>query len=116
VASPARKRIARWAAAAVTAALLLLFAANVPFYSGSALGPELSWRMEHGRLTLRRSPVTASETFYVANNTEGLRFAFDGDFWQAGDWRMTVPLWAPLALAACWLAWAWRPRNVAASS
>jgi hypothetical protein len=115
MARPARRRVSRWAAALVTAAVLLVYAANVPFYSGSALGSEFSWRMEHGRLTLKRSPVTADESFYVANNTEGLRFGFDSDYWRAGDWRVTIPLWAPLLLAVGWAAWAWRPRGAAAS-
>lgn len=115
VARPAHERPSRWAAAAATTLLAALFVLNLPFYSGSALGPQFSWRMEHGRLTLKRSPVTANETFYVANNTEGLRFGFEGTYWSAGDWRVTIPLWAPLLLAAVWMAWAWRPRRTVPS-
>jgi hypothetical protein len=110
------RRLARWLAAAVLALLALIYVANVPLYSGASVGEQFAWRMEHGRLTLKRSPVTAHETFYVEFNTEGLRFAFDGDWEGAGDWCVTIPLWGPLLLAGGWVAWAWRPSRKLATA
>jgi hypothetical protein len=110
------RRLARWSAVAVLTLLAVIYVANVRFYSGASVGELFSWRMEHGRLTLKRSPVTAHRTFYVAGNTEGLRFAFEGNWRSTGDWRVSIPLWAPLLLAGGWVAWVWRPSRKVATA
>lgn len=95
----------------MTLLLLMLYALNVPFYSGAGIGTRLHWRMEHGRLTIERT-VAHRETFYIAVNAEGLRFLPRWRFWSWDAWSVAIPLWAPLGLAAGWTAWAWWPRRV----
>lgn len=94
-------RISAWILAGASVLIALVYAANVPFYSGSSVGPRLSWRMEHGRLRVvcRPSPRN-SESFYVAVNNEGLKFAPDWHVYSAGDWFFNVPLWLPLGMTA----------------
>ena len=106
---PARRRFSRWASIAVAVFLALLYAANKPFYSGSSLGEHLAWRMEHGRLTVKRSEAGSDTSFYIAANSEGLRYWFDADLWSTSNWSVTIPLWVLLLLAGGWVAWAWRP-------
>ncbi|MEX2219112.1 MAG: hypothetical protein WD749_10175 [Phycisphaerales bacterium] len=106
------RRLARWSATLLAAAVLLLWAANVPFYSGSDLGPNWGWRMEHGRITLNRHATPQNpESFYIAPNSEALRWGFGGRYGSSG-WSVTIPLWAiflPTAAAAA-LLWR-RPRT-----
>ena len=100
----------RWFAAIATALVLLVHAANVPFYAGSSLGREHSWRMEHGRLTVKRSASTSPQAFWVAPNAEGLRWAGEWRRFGPGEWTVTLPLWAPLGLGLLWCAASWRRR------
>ena len=77
--------------------ILLLWILNLPFYSGAG-GPHWRWRMEHGRLRIEhRAEAIQHETFYVALNTEGLKFDPEWDF-RGNDWMTDLPLWIPLAL------------------
>lgn len=106
-----RLRRTRWVAILILLTLVLLYAANVPFYSGSTLGGSLSWRMEHGRLTIDRRPQRNRETFYIAPNSEGLRWS-PAWRWHGGwSWMVRIPLWMPLGLSILWSVLAWsRPR------
>lgn len=106
-----RRRTWLWRSVATlaVAAILLLYLACLPFYSGSALPLGLSWRLETGRLNLKRSPVGSTETFYVAVNSESMRFKPEFRVWSPSDWSLTIPLWMPLLLALAAAAWAWRP-------
>lgn len=111
-----RRRLARWGGLAATFLLALLYVANLPFYSGSSLGPFFSWRMEHGRLAVERHSADRRESFYVAINSEGMRFAPEWRTYSWSDWRVNIPLWMPLALtiavsARAWVLWARRPRD-----
>ena len=90
--------------------LLLLYALCVPFYSGSSIGGHLSWRLEHGRMTVRARGAASREAFYVAPNSEGLRFKPEVEFGSLVDWRLTMPLWVPV-LGAGVGAWICRPRR-----
>ena len=79
-------------------AAVLLFILNIlslPFYSGASISPRFHWRLEHGRLTLRATPPFNTESFYIAHNAEGLRFAPEAQFTTPGDWMLTVPIWIP---------------------
>jgi hypothetical protein len=64
--------------------------------------------MEHGRLKIKVSSVSHTENFYIAPNSEGLRFSPEWHFYGWGDWDINVPLWAPLLLCLVWAADAWR--------
>lgn len=105
-----RSPLLRWAGLILTLLILAVYAANLPFYSGSSLGPNWRWRMEHGRFLVARSSVESRESFYIAPNSEGLRFRPDWRF-TAGDWRVNIPLWIPFLLVAGATAAAWRPRR-----
>jgi hypothetical protein len=107
---------ARWAATGLTAALFLLLAANVPFYSGSTPVDGFSWRMEHGRLTLWRSDVQTASGFWLDWNSEGLHWSPRVKINGPDDWKLTLPVWIPLAGALAWCYVAWRPRGTAPSS
>jgi hypothetical protein len=101
-------RIARWGGPISALLLLLLFLANVPFYSGSSIGSHFSWRMEHGRIALHASSSPVHESFYIALNSEGVHFTPE---WRADsltDWRINIPLWMPLLLTVVISAAAWR--------
>lgn len=106
-----RRRWARWISAGVTILLLMLYALNMPFYSGAGITARLHWRMEHGRLTVERT-VAHRESFYIAINSEGLRFRPRWRYGSWDAWSVTIPLWAPLGLAAGWCAWVWWPRRL----
>lgn len=91
-------RVSAWLLAAASVLLVLLFLANLPFYSGSSVGSRLNWRMEHGRLRVECEPPGRNpESFYIAGNSEGLKFAPDWHVYSAGDWFFNIPLWVPLA-------------------
>ena len=83
----------------LTVLLALLLLANVPFYAGSTVGAHHSWRMEHGRITLERKTSQNPQGFWIAPNAEGLRWAVEVKTWDSGEWRVTLPLWIPLAVA-----------------
>jgi hypothetical protein len=100
----------RWLFTAATALLLLLYYLSVPFYSGSSLGPHGSWRFEHGRIKLQYSPSTFHESFYIANNSEGLRFAPQLRASALNDWFINLPLWVPFALTTTAAVLLWRSR------
>ncbi len=102
------KRIGAWALAAAGVLVLLVWAANVPFYSGASVGNHFNWRMEHGRLRLRCEPRIFRETFYVGINNEGLKFApgWRIDAWNS--WEVVMPLWLPLGVCAGLSAWLFR--------
>jgi hypothetical protein len=101
-----------WTLTILTVLLVLLYAANVPFYSGSRIGAMGSWRMEHGRITLQRLSFASNESFYVAINTEGLRFRPSYRLAAWNDWGFTLPLWMPLLVVAGFAIREWRrPRS-----
>lgn len=103
-------RLSRSTALGVAAGVLLVYIANVPFYSGSTLGRGFGWRMEQGRLTVSRAPGRNPESFYVAANSAGLlRWSPAWRVGSRGHWSVTIPLYVPLALAAGWAIQAWRP-------
>lgn len=92
--SPRTLRRTRIVGAAVGLGAGLLHVACLPFYSGGPLGSAGRWRLEHGRLTVRRDDFSPSrESFYVAPNAEGLRWSPEGRFDGWGAWSVTVPLW-----------------------
>lgn len=98
--SDARPRRARVSLGAtlLLAALLVL---NLPFYAGAG-GERIAWRMEHGRLTLRCSESARPQGFWVAPNSEGLRWSPSGRFHAWNYWTVTLPLWIPLAICLGW--------------
>jgi hypothetical protein len=96
--------------------LVLLYAANMPFYSGSSVGPHWSWRMEHGRIKIERGASVAHESFYVAINSEGLRFRPEWRFDDLGNWYVNIPLWLPLGLVVLVTAGAWIVRRRSAQT
>ncbi len=101
-----------WTLTILTAVVVLLYAANLPLYSGSRIGAVGSWRMEHGRMTLSRLPFPSSESFYVAINTEGLRFRPSCRLAAWDDWAFTLPLWVPFLVLALFTIREWRrPRG-----
>jgi hypothetical protein len=104
---------ARRVATGLTVALLLLLAANVPFYAGSTPVDGFSWRMESGRLELWRSDTKSAKSFWVAGNTEGLKWAPRVRIHGTDNWRLLLPLWIPLVGALVWCAHTWRPRHPA---
>ena len=101
---PRRLRIVAWLPAAVIVALLYI--ANLPFYAGSSVGRRLSWRMEHGRLRVDFRPAGwATENFFIAINSEGLKFKPEWRVYSAGHWLVIVPLWLPLGVCVLGSAW-----------
>jgi uncharacterized protein len=97
-------------AMACTALVAMVYLANLPFYAGSRLGGDLHWRMEHGRLTLLSHPRHAAPDFWLAGNTEGLRWVPEWRRLTADHWWVTIPLWIPLGLCLLWTAASWRRR------
>lgn len=81
---------------ALAATALLLYPVNLAVYSGWGAGG-FSWRLEHGRLRVTCSKREVRETFYVAPNSEALRFAPEGRWHGIGDWEVQIPLWLPAA-------------------
>jgi hypothetical protein len=101
----------RWFAAAVVALVAALYVASLPLYAGQSFEGGLSWRMEHGRVTIERRPEGRAKPFWADLNSEGLRWSAD---WRRGgpaDWALTIPLWIPFALSAAWCALSWRRRS-----
>ena len=78
---------------ALAATALLLYPVNLAVYSGWG-GGGLTWRLEHGRLRITCSEREVRQTFYVAPNSEALRFAPEGRWHGIGDWEVQVPLWS----------------------
>lgn len=106
------RRGARRGCLALAALLLLLYPVNSVFYSGWG-GGGASCRLEHGRLRITRSDREVRETFYIAGNTEPLRFAPEWRRRGPGDWEVQIPLWLP-AVAAIAAALALRTRRARA--
>jgi len=94
--APRIKRICAWLLAATSVLLAVLYFLNVPFYSGSSLGSHFAWRMEHGRMGVRVAPFSLHEQFYIAPNSEGLKFLPESHWWAWNDWNFHLPLWMPL--------------------
>ncbi|MCX5691636.1 MAG: hypothetical protein NTV94_17900 [Planctomycetota bacterium] len=90
-----RRGITRALLIALASLLILLNILCLPLYSGASISPRFHWRLEHGRLTLRATPPFNTETFYIALNSEGLRFIPEAQFNTPSDWSLTVPLWIP---------------------
>jgi hypothetical protein len=107
---PRARTIIRWLLTTALIALLILYVLSLPFYAGSSITPNTSWRFEHARLTVKHSPVSHTESFCVDFNSEGLKWAPKADFHGTGDWSITLPLWTPLALAAVPATFLWRSR------
>lgn len=96
----------------VSATLLLLLAANLPFDAGATPVGGFSRRMEPGRLELVRSDTHSPQSFWLAGNTEGLKWAPRTRLGGRNQWRVHLPLWIPLAGSLAWCAWSWRaPRG-----
>ncbi|MFO0835893.1 MAG: hypothetical protein U0638_13050 [Phycisphaerales bacterium] len=90
-----RLRLASLLAAMMVAVLWLL---NLPFYSGSRIGSLGSWRLEHGRFTLNWGRPS-TESFYIAINSEPVRWKAEFTHYSPGEWQIVVPLWVVGALA-----------------
>jgi hypothetical protein len=101
----------RWFAAASVVLIAAIYVANVPLYAGQSFEGGLSWRMEHGRLTIDRTPEGRPKSFWADLNSEGLRWSAEWRRSGAGRWSLTIPLWIPLALCAAWCALSWRRRS-----
>ena len=102
------RKFSRIGSICVLIALMLLQVLSLPLYAGSSIGPSFSWRLEHGRLSIARHVATNLESFYVAPNSEGLKWKPRWESRGAGDWRLVVPLWVMFGATAGWAAWAWR--------
>jgi hypothetical protein len=90
-------RFAAWILTCAATLVALLYIASVPFYAGSSIGSRLNWRMEHGRLRIDFRPAGwITQYFFIAINSEGLKFAPEWRFYSAGHWLVVVPLWIPL--------------------
>ena len=102
-------------AAGVLVVLLLALLLNVGLYAGSRLGDEASWRLEHGRLGIQWGTWAKHDDFWVAGNTEPMRWEPE---WSAseGHGGMWLPLWIPAAVAAVWFTVASRKRRAAVAS
>ncbi len=70
---------------------------SVPLYAGSSVGP-VTWRLEHGRLSVYRRLSGSQDSFYIAYNSEGLLFAPSLSVNGLNDWTVTIPIWALLLL------------------
>lgn len=109
------KRRLAWLLAAASVLIVALYVANIPFYAGSTAGSRLTWRMEHGRFKFECKPPPRNlESFYIAANSEGLKFAPDWHIYSAGDWFFNLPLWVPLAattFGSALLFWSTRTRR-----
>jgi hypothetical protein len=110
----------RWISTGAALLVLVLWIANLPFYAGAPVGDHYKWRMEHGRVRVTRwaDPPQRKQTFYVAANSEGLRWSWEWRRYGEGSWSLTVPLWAPFLLFAGIAAATWRQarrRRVATS-
>jgi hypothetical protein len=92
---------------ACAAAIALLWLLNIPFYSGASVGEHTSWRLEHGRVTVRRTEFARRPRhFYVAPNSEGLRWSAEFRSFSSGAWSVALPLWwliLPCVVGAGWI-------------
>lgn len=94
-------------ASLITAALVLaLWLLNRPFYAGSRIASIGSWRLEHGRLTVNWGRPS-TESFYIAINSEPVRWAAEFTSYTPGEWQIVMPLWIPelMALGLAGVAW-----------
>lgn len=106
---PRPRRILRWLSATVLALLLALHVLAVPFYAGSTLPVGLSWRFEHARLRVERRPQGTRESFYIALNSEGLRFGPQWRLHSWHSWMINIPLWMLIAPSLGLTIWSWMP-------
>lgn len=106
VARTAPRRI-KFAALAAAALVLVVWLLNRPFYAGSRIGTLGSWRLEHGRLTLDWGRPS-TESFYIAINSETVRWAAEFTHDSPGAWRVVAPLWIAGAMALALAAVCWR--------
>ncbi|MHC4939714.1 MAG: hypothetical protein ACYTHK_12145 [Planctomycetota bacterium] len=103
----------RWILLGCTLALLLLYPLNLLVYAGQSIPPDYRWRFEHGRLTIRHGDNVGTESFYLAPNSEPLRFAPRWRSCDPANWEVAIPLWMPLLLfaGATALVWGLSRRN-----
>lgn len=73
-----------------------MYVLSIPLYAGSGIGSDYSWRLEHGRFSFERNPGLASESFFIAPNSEGLRFQPAWNSFGGGGFTVSIPLWMPL--------------------
>jgi ribosomal protein L37E len=104
-----QSRLHRYGSLVFIIGLLLLQIASLPFYAGAS-GRWFRWRFEHGCLTIARSPWLANESFYIAMNTEGLRWTPHARISGVRDWELCIPVWIPLVTSVAWCVLAWRRR------
>lgn len=97
----------RWGGACISLGLVILYVLSVPFYSGSALPLKCAWRLEHGCLKFERKSAGTTESFYIAINSEGLRFLPECRVFNSPDWMVNIPLWIPLLAIGGWTTRAW---------
>jgi len=100
--SSPRNGLSRYLLAIGAVACLLLILLNIPFYSGASIGSHFHWRLEHGRMTLRATSASHHENFYVAINSETLRWFPEGRLSRWNDWEVAIPLWIPSVLCGAW--------------
>lgn len=89
-----RRTWIKWISGTGGVTTLLLLLLDLAFYSGASLGSHVHWRLEHGRLTVKATSIAFRESFYVAINSEELRWRPEGQFSSWQDWTITIPLWA----------------------
>lgn len=88
-------RAVRWrfCTATLVGLVLALTLLNIPFYAGSSLGSSAAWRLEHGRLTVKWGAASGNESFFIALNSEGLKWAPRCSFASIREASLTIPLW-----------------------
>lgn len=99
--SPTKRRTfkhLKLASLAVSLLIAVLWLLNLPFYSGSRISSLGSWRLEHGRFTLNWGRPS-TESFYIAINSEPVRWKAEFTHYSPGEWQIVVPLWVAGALA-----------------
>ncbi|MFT7463515.1 MAG: hypothetical protein ACI9EF_001859 [Pseudohongiellaceae bacterium] len=102
---PAQRRPHRAgkAGAYCTLGIVCVLLLNTVVYAGASLG-NFRWRLEHGRLLLQvaQNIGLSPEAFFVAPNSEPLRFTINGDWSGMSSWWIALPLWVPFVFAAGW--------------
>lgn len=97
----------RLASLALVLFVAVLWFLNLPFYSGSRISSLGSWRLEHGRFTLNWGRPS-TESFYIAINSEPVRWKAEFTHYSPGEWQIVVPLWVVGALALVAAGTFWR--------
>lgn len=84
---------------------------NLLFYAGSDIG-YFRWKLEQGRFSLEMASNLVGEEFYIAGNSEHLRWDVDSKWRNASHWLIVLPLWIPLLLVLyLWIRALLRGRN-----